>query len=177
MKNRTTESYVTLSKGFQDYQGSYSHAAINLYIYILQTVSWNSNSADYGSAIYDWITLRNSISVSTPTLRKVLNELSTGYKLPGLSRNGRPAPAFIRATELGKTKGKRVHIRVLKPKLRPQDFNARNEEKKRLDPRKKTGLKRAIEGVKQKHIEDDIDSEIKKLLKKTSKMMDMNNDK
>jgi len=173
MNHWTNESYITLSKGLKEYQGVYSHAAINLFVVILQEVVWDPKDPDYGSAIFTWKNLKHSIEVSNKTLSKILAELQEGYRLPGLSRSGRQAPPFIRYTILGKKRGKKVHVQVLKPKLRPEHFNRKTQAQKQLDYRKKSSIKRAVNGTKQRGLEADIDDEARALFEKTSKMLDI----
>lgn len=176
--NKTPESYIPLSRGLTDYQGVYSSGAINLFIYILLTACWKEDDPDYGSAIYKWGELAGALAYESRTLTKYLEELSKGYKLPGLSRNGQTAPPFIRYTILGKRRSKRIHIAVLKPKLRPHHFNSRSGQekasKKHTDYRRKAGLKKALNGTERRHLERDIDEQAKKLFEETARKMDLN---
>lgn len=176
--NKTPESYIPLSRGLTDYQGAYSSGAINLFIYILLTVSWKEDDPDYGTAIYKWGDLARALSYESRTLEKYLKELAAGYRLPGLARNGSVAPPFVRYTTLGKRRSKRVHVAVLKPKLRPHHFNSKRRAKKSSkqagDYRKKTGLKKALSGTEQRHLEKDIDEAAKKLFEETARKLDLN---
>lgn len=133
--HKSGNSFFALSRGIHEYQGAYSHAAINLYIYLLGNVEWRVHASAYGSGIFSFMTLRKAIHADPRTLKKTLRELGSGHKVPGLSRNGQTAPPFIKWTELGKGRGKKLYIKILKVKLHPRHYNEKGKPGRRQGSR------------------------------------------
>lgn len=129
------ETYVPVSRGFGQYQKTYTAAAQSMFLHFLFVADWRLDSPEYGTLWTGYADIADALGLSGNTVRRCLKELEQGYPLGMLSRSGEPAPAFIEILgSKGVARSKRIRVRILKAKLSPKCYNRKNGNGKPAEP-------------------------------------------
>ena len=117
-------NYVPISRGLRPYLGVYSPLAVTLYVLLLQDAEWRPGP-DHGKVQVTIKGLREDLGWHPQTIRKSIDELVKGHPIRLITRSNRTAPPFIEILKTeGRTRGKKITIQILKPKLTARAFHS-----------------------------------------------------